>query len=500
MDLSELSAVTPSAASPSSMVVLRHPDATVREAVPADTLVFGAWEAFAENGADPLGFHLQGFSARDAGAIARRLRQSAWWDRPLCSDATAPLDAAAAASAQHATASARSAPRLNAAAAADLLLVDGWGGFADALAAAERARAARRSLGIDPAALQLDERVLYFLFVRDGCELQPLLDRDFATLYRYPQIDALARAHEDAASWLVTLTRRRLLEPAGLVDRTRHCLGCGGAHLHFLDVCPHCSSIEVSRSPSLHCFSCGHVAPQGHFQADDDGDQLRCPKCSVALRHIGVDYDRPLTQYACGSCQKVFVETAVVARCLDCGSGSEPAELDVREVSRLRLSASGRAALRSGQVQQSYAALENANYVDPTWFRRMLDWALAAQQRHEQMEFGLVLVEFGNVRELIERIGGARVFMLLDEFAGRLHELLRTSDLTTRTHEDSLWLFLPFSSADGLVARLERALGELRSSGGGAHALQVTTRALQLPRDGRKAERAAALMERLRAR
>ena len=64
----------------------------------------------------------------------------------------------------------------------------------------------------------------------------------------------------------------------------------------------------------------------------------------------------------------------------------------------------------------------------------------------------------------------------------------------------SLWLFLPFSSADGLVARLERALGELRSGDGGAHALQVTTRALQLPRDGRKGERATALMERLRAR
>ena len=49
----------------------------------------------------------------------------------------------------------------------------------------------------------------------------------------------------------LVLTRRRLLEPALLVDRTRHCRSCGGAHLHYLDVCPHCSSIHIDQPPGM---------------------------------------------------------------------------------------------------------------------------------------------------------------------------------------------------------------------------------------------------------
>lgn len=467
-DMNRLNAVVaqPLAAPPRMeyMVVLRPSGKTAAGESGAVTLP--SWDACVAAQVEPMGFYLDGWTAQAQAQLAEKVRHSAWWDRPV----------------------------LVALGAGDTpLLADGAALYGDALTASERALAVRRNLKLDPASLHFDERVLFFLYLRDGAELQPLCDRNSAALYRYPLVEALAREGEDAAACLTTLTRRRLLEPSELIDRTRHCRTCGSAHIHYLDVCPHCSSIQIRKAASLHCFSCGHVAAEDDFHNDG---ALVCPKCSVSLRHIGVDYDRPLTQYACGSCHHVFVETSVVTRCLDCRATSEPSALDVREIATLRLSPHGRAALRAGQIQESFAALDTAHYVEPVYFRRMLDWALATQARHGEMRFGLMLVEFQNATEVIEQQGAARVFLMLDEFARRLHELLRTSDLSTRTQEERLWLFLPFSSPEGLAARLEKALTDLSSLENGL-ALRARIRHLQLPRDLRTGEQAAHLMARL---
>jgi GGDEF domain-containing protein len=286
--------------------------------------------------------------------------------------------------------------------------------------------------------------------------------------------------------------RRNLLQPGTLVDSTRHCRQCASAHQHFLDVCPHCSSIDIRKGASLHCFACGQVAPEGDFHGDLG---LVCPKCHAHLRHIGVDYDRPLTQFACARCHHAFIEAAVVVRCLDCGAEDDPATLDVREVSVLRLSPHGRAALRAGQLQESFAVLETTNFVVPNFFRRMLDWALATQVRHQELRFGVVVIEFLNATALIDTVGATRTFMMLDELARRLRELLRTSDLTTRTSEQVLWAFLPFSSAEGFAARVRHALAEAQS-GDGAR-LEARLAWLQAPEQVRPGMDAETLMEQL---
>lgn len=435
----------------------------------ADSVVFPSWDAFMAANVVPLGFFLDGWPSQAQADLTKKVRASAWWDRPVlvesATDAVPPLADAAAT-------------------------------YSQARTASERALVVRRSLRRDTASLYFDERVLFFLYLRDNAELQPLCDRHSHLLYHYPMVEALARDGEDAAGCLATLTRRRLLEPALLVDRTRHCRSCASAHLHFLDVCPHCSSIHIGKAASLHCFSCGQVGPEADFHNDG---ALVCPKCSASLRHIGVDYDRPLTQYACGSCHHVFMETSVIARCLDCGTTAEPDALDVREIATLRLAPHGRAALRAGQIQESFAALDTANYVEPPYFRRLLDWTLATHARHAEMRFALILVEFQNATEVIEQQGAARVFLMLDEFARRLHELLRTSDITTRTQEERLWLLLPFSSPEGLAARLEKALAE-QASAGQASPLRARIRHMQVPQDLRPGDNAAQWMSRLQDR
>ena len=379
---------------------------------------FVTWRAFNDAGLVADGFYLG-----DASVDATSIRRSIWWDRP-----------------------AFAAPGV-----AVTPGLDGHAEWGDALLATEKARAVRESLKLNPRTLQYDEKLLYFLYLREPGELVPELDRIASQLYRYPIADVLADAGTDVQSWITSLTRRGLLEPALLIDRTRHCERCASAHLHFLDVCAHCASMHIHKGSSLHCFSCGHVAPEPTFMGDRG---LQCPKCEMRLRHIGVDYDRPLTQYTCAACHHAFIEAAVQARCLDCGTVNEPGKLAVHEVSTLRLSLRGRAALRAGQIEDTYAALEGVGFAPLEQFKALADWALTTQQRHPEFAFAIVMVELTNVVDLVEAHGAQRAYLMLDEFARRLRELLRTSDIATRTSEERMWLFLPYASVEGFQSRL----------------------------------------------
>lgn len=142
--------------------------------------------------------------------------------------------------------------------------------------------------------------------------------------YSYPLLDCLLGS--ESAGSLPQLVSERLLQSEQLVDRVRLCNRCHSAHLNFVDVCPECAHIALEAKPAVHCFTCGHVDDQDAFMQQG---ALRCPKCVTTLRHIGVDYDRPLEKYLCLSCHARFMEAAVLARCHECGQASKPDDLVV---------------------------------------------------------------------------------------------------------------------------------------------------------------------------
>lgn len=424
---------------------------------------FASWEEFRRSGLEPLAFLFDIGDAEVLDACLRDLRSSLSWACPAFlsqGGLTHPL-------------------------------LDGVATLEQALDAGVRAQAKLVQLGLDRGALDRDERLLLYLYLRESAVLTPVLDRAHEALYRYPLADALGGAAE-TAGWLPALVRRGLLESGALVDRTRHCPGCGGAHLLFVDVCPQCSSIQIAKSRTLHCFACGNVAPEADF-VDEDG--IHCPKCHARLRHIGVDYDRPLAQHACGACHNVFIEPRIVARCLSCQALHEPDNLDVREVAELRLTSRGRAALRAGQIHESFAALDVANFVALPYFRHMTDWMMVTARRHHELHASLVLVDFLNAAELIERLGAKKTFLLLDEFATRLREMLRASDVTTRTSEAQLWLLLPFTPAEGVMKKLRDLLAQTQAGDG--QPLQARVLAHHVGGQAGSGESARQLMERL---
>lgn len=430
----------------------------IGEAKPADSsaglelpvAVFPDWEAFIEAGTTVAGFLVALADPREVAKVALALRTSPWWLRLACSRRGMPPNS----------------------------LLDGEATLAEACDRVLKSEARRQTLNLPLEALEAEERLLAFLYLRDGARLVPVLDPAYRLLYRYPLVEAVAGAAAEAPDWLGNLVRRQLLEAQELVDRVRHCPACASAHLMFVDVCPQCASIQIARTELLHCFTCGHVAEESAFVSEGG---MRCPNCRTALRHIGADYDRPLSQYRCGSCHHIFVEPDVLARCLQCATATEPDHLDIREVSVLRLSTRGRVALRAGDIAESFAALESANYVVPSYFQHMLGWMLLTARRHKELAFSLVRVEFLNVPDVLEAIGPTRSFMLLDEFARRLREILRSSDVTTRTAEDHLLLLLPFTTPEVVVKKIDAFLRQAAS--GREAALAARIGQIACPRD-----------------
>ncbi|WP_051074661.1 diguanylate cyclase domain-containing protein [Thioalkalivibrio sp. ALE9] len=301
-----------------------------------------------------------------------------------------------------------------------------------------------------------DEVLLALLWSHPGLHLVPVRDWHAQQLYRYPLLDALLE--EDTPEfWLRGVRQRRLLEGVELVDRVRLCPGCRQGHLSFVDVCPECDSLDIRTEPGLHCFACGHVGPQRLFQ---DGGMLRCPNCSAVLRHIGEDYDRPLENHVCGSCQHMFMEGRVLARCMGCGQAHDPDELEPMGIYRYRLSEAGRLLARTGELRDLYGAFDEINHVAPEHFEFFVDWSLKLRQRHDEIGFGLILLHLNGMARVIDALGHGRGVALVDTFAERVKALVRSTDLMTRTGDDRIWLFLPQTTASG-VDVLAKRLGEL---------------------------------------
>ena len=412
-------------------------------------LRFATWDDFVASGSRATGFFLDDCTPDAQDALLWQIRQSRWWEFWVALGPKAP-------SSTYET------------------LADARQTREQAAQAANHVMAARTGLP-HGAHLDFEERLLQFLFVRDGASLQPVCDRNSHYLYRFPLAEALGADEERVTRVLLDLQRRRFLEPGLLIDRVRHCRKCSSAHPHYHDVCPHCRSIQIEKSAALHCFTCGHVAPQADYVQDS---KLVCPQCNANLRHIGVDYDRPLTQYACADCHHAFVEAAVQVRCLDCGDLADPESLDVRGIAPLRLTARGRAAMREGSSVEHIVAAEYPQHVPQTAFSQALSWTLRPSTTVPTAS--LVAMELTVPQQ------DARGLALIDEGVRRMHELLADSDISTVDADERLWFLVSDGThlvervramyPSGSDARLRTAFMELREVGQARDPRQVMSR------------------------
>ncbi|APV43047.1 diguanylate cyclase [Pseudomonas frederiksbergensis] len=301
---------------------------------------------------------------------------------------------------------------------------------------------------------RFESRVLSWLWLRDNAHIYALRDPEVPQHYRYPLLDALADSEQiNPFVWLSLMVQQDWLEEGVLVDRVRLCSECGSGRLNYIDVCAECQALDISRQPSLHCFTCGHVGPQENFLKDG---VLLCPNCLNRLRHIGSDYDRPMENYRCRSCQAFFVDADVQARCLDCGLSHTPDKLRVREVRDFRLAEAGRFRCRQEFSDQSVRHFGRLNLLGGKDFYDLLTWQIQVVRRYPLPAFSVLGLRFVNLASTLSRLGEHHGHAFIDSVAERLKETVRDTDRCSRSTEEYFWIMLPHTDDTGLETVKQR--------------------------------------------
>lgn len=304
---------------------------------------------------------------------------------------------------------------------------------------------------------RLEERVMAWLWTRPHASITVERDATLAHVYGYPLIHAFAS--DDPVNeilWLRLMAEQGLLASGELIDRIRLCSKCNSARLNYVDVCPECKDLDIAKQPALHCFTCGHVAPQEHFIKDG---LMLCPNCLTRLRHIGSDYDRPLENLSCRGCQASFIDPEVQARCLDCNHSHQPHELRVREIRNYSMTEKARLRCRQGFSEEiSNEYFGRLNLISFNDFTNLLDWQIQQFRRYQGTpESSLLALHFTDLERALSSPEGQAG---LDSLIERVKETIRDTDRCSRSREDLLWILLPHTDQKG-VKVLEQRLSAL---------------------------------------
>jgi GGDEF domain-containing protein len=288
--------------------------------------------------------------------------------------------------------------------------------------------------------------------------LLPYKDVNQSSIYSYPLISAIYPDLNSTDRYLMARVKEDILTQGSLLDRIRICGSCAGGHLNYVEICPSCQSIDLTEQQSLHCFTCGHVAEQNKFKRKS---KLECSNCLTQLRHIGVDYDRPLESLSCNSCAHQFVESDTLTVCFSCGNKAGASDLPVRQLFEFKLGFHGEYILRNGK-QIPPPELRLQGKVSNTYFVNIVDWLnrLAIRHKEQHLLLGLYLP---NLTEFANRHGEAKMYNLVNQITDRLNGLFRDSDICCLYRNDVLLVLLPKTNLDHMHIVKEK-IGSLSES------------------------------------
>lgn len=289
----------------------------------------------------------------------------------------------------------------------------------DFMPAARNILAATRELNLSAILENEDLRLLAWLYTRRNGELLPVADPFEPGIYSYPIAECFTSGETNVLHWIRGLQARGQLVAARLIDRIRLCPSCGGAHLNFMDVCPSCSSFDISKK-----------------ERHSDG------------------VDAPTTAFACSDCGEHFSEPGLIATCYECGSQNTRHRLGMRAFYTWKLTEKGRISVRAGEMDSSYSLFDQFGNVTPSYFEQILNWNLSLTRRYPDETFTLLALHPDNMDQVAAALGKERTTQLIDVLVPRLKELLRATDLTARFSPEMLCLLLPRTSAEsGEVVR-----------------------------------------------
>lgn len=305
---------------------------------------------------------------------------------------------------------------------------------------------------------ELLDPLIGWLGVNRQRRVTALKSLDSTAIYSYPIVDLFFPDMYSTYRYVLSEQSRGVLEAEQLIDRIRVCSYCNSGHLNYVEVCPDCSSIDIDSQSSLHCFTCGHVGEQLSFQRHG---KLECPKCLTQLRHIGVDYDRPLENHVCNSCSSLFVEASTISQCLSCNEKNHVEQLAVRKIYQFKLGEVGEYIYQHGKSIQA-PELSIKGKVEVSFFQNLLLWLNKVAVRHKDQHL-LLGLHLPSLNEYGKQYGDAKLFSLMEQLTGRLSSIFRDTDICCQFRQDVLLVLTPNTTPSSLGVLQEKLseLGEL---------------------------------------
>jgi hypothetical protein len=282
--------------------------------------------------------------------------------------------------------------------------------------------------------------------------LRAVYDAASAQLVRYPAAGPIPtpRRHAERLADLGLLERT-------FFDRLHVCPACGSSRLSVREECPACRSADIDEEMTVHHFACAHLALERAFRR---GETLVCPKCRKALRHFGVDHDKPGTATVCNACAHVDGEPTIGFCCIDCGAHHDAQAVSSRDWHSYRFSAAGEEALARGAIETADASLA------PAPGRETLMCLLRqglALNGHCGRPIALIEITFAAMPSLSashgERFSRRASTLAVDTIRGAL----RAIDFAA-THDDGVVIYMPETAADAGLAIAERCLQRVRAT------------------------------------
>ena len=300
-------------------------------------------------------------------------------------------------------------------------------------------------------------KVLRFISTR-GHEFKPIQSVRNTRGYIYPLLEPLFPKQDQGVLETLEYLADQKLISGQYVSRIYNCTHCGCAFINFYETCPDCASSDLRTEELIHHFKCAYIGEMSDYKR---GQNLVCPKCDRALKHIGVDYDKSSVMYHCNNCQNVFQEPQVMTSCYNCWRVTAPENQIVRDIKAYSITALGQNSAQHGMDSLLQIILETKVHAIPfNVFKTIFDLELARITRYKVSQSCLVILRL-NAIDSIYSILGKRSRDVFNELSDAFKISLRTSDVFSVKDENILLVILTETAleyAEIAVSRLEKRI------------------------------------------
>lgn len=285
-----------------------------------------------------------------------------------------------------------------------------------------------------------ENKILSYFYTRPDYNIVPKLDKHKEMFYYFPLVEYFYDGQEDYFYWLEDMANQNIFSKVKLVDRLFCCPFCFSALMKFSDHCPSCGSINIRNEKFIHCFTCGHVAPESNFLKNE---RFVCPSCKAKLKLIGEDYDRPLENGVCMDCGNYHIDSKLEVSCLTCHKTFTTEDLSKKFIYEYKLTEFGRNQIKFGTVSSADLIVNELNYIDLNYFNFTLNWSIQMQRRYKEEMFSIIALKL----TLSEQTSS---YDLLLEFSKFLRSTFRTTDFCSKIDNNSFIFLFPKTDSAGL--------------------------------------------------